>query len=384
VVLDVVYNHFGPSGNYLSRYAPEYFDETIQTPWGAAPDYTNPAMRALAVENARMWLDEFGFHGLRLDATHEIRDASEKHVLREIADLAHAMEPRRTLFFENDQNDPSVLRELHADAVWADDLHHHLHVLLTKERDGYYAAYEPTAAALAACIRSGWSYSGQPYAPWKGKPRGKPFDGEPRELVVCVQNHDQIGNRGYGTRLSHDVDVVAFESAAVLLLFLPHTPLLFMGQEWAASAPFLYFSDHEGALGEAVSKGRRKEFESFASFRGGGEIPDPQAEETFLRSKLDWSERGKGVHAHVLATHQAMLRLRTTDEVLAAATDFDVRTDGDVLYVTRGSGRRTLVVNFGEREARIERPANARVLVETGEGRDAGVLAPNAAVVFAT
>ena len=378
VVLDVVYNHFGPSGNYLSRYAPEYFDAKIQTPWGAAPDFTNPAMRALATDNARHWLSEFGFDGLRLDATHEIRDASPRHVLREITDLAHAMSPPRRIFFENDQNDPSVLRDLGADGVWADDFHHHVHVLLTKERDGYYAAYEPTASALAACIDGGWSYTGQPYAPWKGKPRGKPFVGSRERLVLCVQNHDQVGNRAYGTRLSKDVDMLALESAAVLLLFLPATPLLFMGQEWAASTPFLYFSDHAGELGQAVSKGRRKEFESFTSF--GGEIPDPQAEQTFLRSKLDWTERASAEHARVLATHRAMLHLRRDDDVLARSSDVEARAEGDLLHVVRGGGKRVLVMNFGERDARMP---NGRVLVATGERTNDGVLPPRAAVVLA-
>jgi maltooligosyltrehalose trehalohydrolase len=380
VVLDVVYNHFGPSGNYLWRYSPSFFDEKIQTPWGAAPDFTNPAMRQLVVENARYWLEEFGFDGLRLDATHEIRDASPTHVLREITDIAHAMSPPRRVFFENDQNDPTIFRELGADAVWADDFHHHVHVLLTQERDGYYAAYEPTAAALAACIEGGWSYTGQPYTPWKGKPRGRPFDTTRDRLVLCVQNHDQVGNRAYGSRLSSDVDAPALESAAVLLLFLPSTALLFMGQEWAATSPFLYFSDHAGELGEAVSKGRRREFEAFASF--GGEIPDPQAEETFLRSKLDWSERTRPGHERVLATHRAMLRLRRDDEILARTTDVAAHADGDVLHVARGGGKRVLLLNFGEREARITTKGD--VLLATGEGGPPGVLRPRAAVVLAT
>jgi maltooligosyltrehalose trehalohydrolase len=256
-----------------------------------------------------------------------------------------------------------------------------LHTLLTGERDGYYAAYEPTASALARCINGGWTYTGQPYAPWKGRPRGAPFAGERSQLVVCIQNHDQVGNRAFGTRLSHDAGVGAFESAAVLLLFLPYVPLLFMGQEWAASTPFLFFSDHEGELGQAVSKGRRKEFEGFAAFEG--EIPDPQAPETFLRSKLDWNERTKPAHAHVRATHRTMLRLRREDPILAGTADVEARASGELLYVSRGDGRRVLVLNAGTRDARIDVASGARVLVATGR-YEAGTLGPKAAVLLAT
>jgi maltooligosyltrehalose trehalohydrolase len=390
VVLDVVYNHFGPSGNYLSCYAEEYFTKAIQTPWGAAPDFGHAPMRDLVVQNARYWFEEFGFDGLRLDATHEIRDTSKVNVLRELTDLAHAMTPPRALFFEDERNEPTVVTELHADGVWADDVHHQLHVLLTGERDGYYAAYTPTVEALAKAIRRGWMYEGAPYAPWKGKPRGKAlFDTGvlPSSLVYCLQNHDQIGNRALGQRLSALVDVDVYLAASTILLFLPATPLLFMGQEWAASTPFLFFSDHEGELGDAVRKGRREEFKSFAAFadpQARDRIPDPQAATTFESSKLRWDEIGQRDHARVLETYRELLALRRSDEVLSASCrfeDLDVEVRGDVLVVARRhDGRvRRLVVNFSR--GTFDLGEGARILFASNGETSRGSLAPRQAVI---
>lgn len=364
VVLDVVYNHFGPAGNYLGAYAPEYFGAGKQTRWGGGPDFSWPGMRRLVLDNVRYWFDEFGFDGLRLDATHAIHDTSRPHVLREIADLAH-MRARR-VFFEDDRNDPAIFDGCRADGVWADDFHHQVHVLVTGERDGYYASYEPTVAALAKSIREGWTFSGQPYAAWDGKPRGFPFGGGPRErLVTCIQNHDQVGNRACGDRLSDSLDESLYLSIVALSLFLPTTPLLFMGQEWGARTPFAYFSDHAGELGKNVSKGRREEFASFRAFASTDEgeegaatpiaIPDPQSEATFLASKLDWTERSEPRAARILAAHRALLLLRREDPVVASATTLDARAEGDVLVVdrTRGGELRTLVVNFGATAATL-------------------------------
>lgn len=391
VVLDVVFNHFGPSGNYLARYAPSYFTKEKDTPWGQGPAFAEPHMRALVLDNVAYWLDEFGFDGLRLDATHEIHDPSPRHVLREIADLAHAREPRRRVFFEDERNDPSVVKDLGADGVWADDLHHQIHVLLTGERDGYYAAYEPTVAALARCIREGWTYTGQPYASWKGRPRGKPAgDLHYEQLVTCIQNHDQVGNRALGTRLSAHVDREAFCAAVVLLLFLPTTPLLFMGQEWGASTSFLFFSDHEGEIGANVSKGRREEFKHFAAFADPEvreKIPDPQSSSTFASSKLRWTERTREPHATVLAVHRAMLDLRRRDAVLSQPCtrgDLGVEVYGNVLEVIRkkdGAVRR-LVANFGQTASTIAVPPGWRMLFAT-PAWSGSVLAPKGVVVLA-
>lgn len=402
VLLDVVYNHFGPAGNYLPSYAPEYFTNAVETPWGPAPDYAHAPMRSLALDNARYWLEEFGFDGLRLDATHAIHDPSERHVLREITGLAHEFSPPRRIFFEDERNDPRVVSELGADGVWADDFHHQVHVLLTGERDGYYGAYDPTVLALARAIEQGWTYTGQPYAPWKGKLRGKaPRDlgVTPEQLVYCLQNHDQVGNRALGTRITEHVDVDRFCAASVLLLFLPVVPLVFMGQEWAASAPFLFFSDHEGELGEAVRKGRREEFKTFAAFADPhtrDAIPDPQAESTFRASKLAWDERARASHERVLSLYRAMIALRRTDPVLAARCrweDLAATAHGDVLEVKRrhDSASRTLLVNFGEREHSLARALgdNPRIVFASGAGgsREAlrdGKLLPRSAVIFAS
>jgi maltooligosyltrehalose trehalohydrolase len=388
VILDVVYNHLGPSGNYLSRYSDEYFNDAVQTAWGAAPDFSLRPMRNLVLENARYWLTEFGFDALRLDATHALVDrASQRHIVAEIADLAHALSPRRLVFIEDERNDPHFVRETGVDAVWADDLHHQIHVLLTKESDGYYGAYAPTAEALAQCIRQGWTFCGQPYAPWKGRPRGAPATAlRPEALVTAVQNHDQVGNRAFGTRLSHDVGVDRYAMTAILLLFLPTTPLLFMGQEWAASSPFLFFTDHEGDLGRAVTEGRQKEFESFAAFRdpeAARAIPDPQAQETFERSRLRWDECGTAHHRSVLAMHREMLNLRKNDPVLSLPTswnDIEAVARDNVLEVVRKHrrGERRLIVNFAEEAAPVAVSSRSRVVVVWGRFEGGQLSAPGA------
>ena len=395
VVLDVVYNHFGPAGNYLSRYAPAYFTSAVETPWGPAPDFAHAPMRGLVLDNARYWLEEFGFDGLRLDATHEIHDAGERHVLREIVDLAHAMSPPRRVFFEDERNEPSVVSELGAGAVWADDFHHQLHVLLTGERDGYYAAYEPSVAELARAIHEGWSYTGQPFAPWKGKPRGRSLrdlDVRPEHLLYALQNHDQIGNRALGTRLSDHIDIDAYCAASVLLLALPATPLIFMGQEWASSSPFLFFSDHEGELGEAVRKGRREEFKTFQAFADPETrtaIPDPQAQTTFERSKLIWNERHEPPHERVLGVYRSMIHLRRHDPVLGAPCrweDLAARAipgaEGVIEVVRRhGNSSRTILVNFGKEDHLVPEAASRGVLFATNALVD-GRLPPRSAVVL--
>lgn len=393
VVIDVVYNHFGPAGNYLWRYSPAYFTKEVETPWGPAPDFAHTPMRSLVVENARYWLEEFGADGLRLDATHAIHDTSKEHVLHEITALAQAMKPPRRVFFEDERNDPMVVRDLGADGVWADDFHHQVHALLTGERDGYYEAYEPTVASLAKAINQGFTYTGQPFPPWKGKSRGKSpreHGVAPQSLVYCIQNHDQIGNRALGNRLSQQIATDAYCAASVLLFFLPMTPLVFMGQEWASTSPFLFFSDHEGELGEAVRKGRREEFKTFSAFADPAvrdAIPDPQAKSTFEASKLVWDERERAPHVRVLATYRAMLNLRRTDPVLSAASrweDFEAIAHGDVLEVVRrnGSDTRRLFVSFSDRNQCVDR-GGARVVLASGVFTD-DQIAPHDAVILAS
>jgi maltooligosyltrehalose trehalohydrolase len=349
VLLDVVYNHFGPAGNYLPGYAPEYFTAKHQTGWGDAPSYGEPHMRRLVLDNARYWLEEFDLDGLRLDATHAILDDQRPHILTELAALARSFPRRRVLIAEDERNDPALVEQHGLDALWADDFHHVVRVTATAERDGYYAAYRGGADELARVIERGWLYEGQRYPP-SGKPRGCPSTLARKQLVYCIQNHDQIGNRALGNRLTDDVSIDAFAGVSLLLLFLPAIPLLFMGQEWAATSPFAFFTDHEAALGTKVTEGRRAEFAHFRAFEDPAlreRIPDPQARDTFLRSKLAWQERTEGVHATTLHLYRSMLHLRAEDPVLSAEGSVRAEVRGGLLVVTRAcaAGRRVLLFN---------------------------------------
>jgi maltooligosyltrehalose trehalohydrolase len=393
VLLDVVYNHFGPAGNYLGAYSERYFTHDDASPWGDAPNYGFLPMRRYAIENALYWLTEFRFDGLRLDATHAIIDRSPKHLLLELAEEVARLEPKRVLMAEDERNEPALVTRFGLDALWADDFHHATRVTLTGERDGYYGAYEPGAGTVATTIRRGWLYEGQEN-PVSGKPRGAPA-GElgAERFVYCVQNHDQVGNRAFGDRLAQSISADAYASVALLLLFLPMTPLLFMGQEWAASSPFLYFTDHEPELGRAITEGRRREFSAFGAFsRDGHEVPDPQALETFERSKLDWSERERDEHARVLDLYAQALRLRRSDEVLKEPARERLRCEafGDVLAVERfrGRERRLLLVNFGStavsvRDITAKHGFNVQRFLLTGRSsRDFLELSPKTAVVL--
>jgi maltooligosyltrehalose trehalohydrolase len=353
VFLDVVYNHFGPAGNYLAEFSASYFSAGSKTPWGAGPNFGHPAMRHYVLANAVYWLTEYRFDGLRLDATHAMTDQSATHILKELTDLAHTIRPRKVLIAEDNRNDPDLVTALGFDGVWADDFHHVAHVTLTGENDGYYANYQPGVDELARTIRKGWLYEGQLY-PSTGTARGNPATEVPREaFVYCLQNHDQIGNRALGDRLPNGGDVRAYAALSTVLLFLPATPLLFMGQEWAASTPFQFFADHDEDLGRAISAGRREEFKDFRAFLdpvSRERIPDPQSDETFLRSKLDWDERERGVHARVLGLYKALLQLRRSDQVRRRSIEQLTAEVRDGLLVIRRTWKdglvRVLVANL--------------------------------------
>lgn len=395
LLLDVVYNHFGPAGNYLAAYTRRYFKRESATAWGDAPDFAEPALRRYVLDNARYWLEEFRFDGLRLDATHAIVDASPEHVLHALVRSLEDLEPKPFLVAEDERNAPELVNEQLLDAVWADDFHHQVHVTLTHEREGYYAGYEPGAAELARAIREGWLYSGQIF-PVSGKPRGAPASELDAEaLVYCLQNHDQVGNRALGERLSTLTKPEAYRAALLLLLFLPATPLLFMGDEWGATTPFLYFTDHDAELGAQVRAGRHKEFAHFAAFaspEANERIPDPQAESTFLRSKVDFAEREHGAHAETLALVRASLALRRSDAVLSEPSRGRLHAEavGQVLVVRRWFGQdvRVLLVNLGT-EARplaelapLRELAERRWLLGTQPARSAAELAPYAAALW--
>jgi maltooligosyltrehalose trehalohydrolase len=387
VLLDVVYNHFGPSGNYLGAYSPDYFSDGANA-WGDGPNFRFLPMRQLVIDNVRYWLEEFRFDGLRFDAVHAIADPSDKHIVREAIEMARHVVPAALLIAEDDRNDPALVRELGFDAIWADDFHHQLHVTLTGEQDGYYAAYRPGLSELARCIERGWLYEGQRFAPTE-QARGQPAGDLPAEaFVYCLQNHDQVGNRALGDRLSQRLGRDAYLLASSLLLFLPMTPLLFMGQEWACSTPFQFFTDHEPELGARVVEGRRAEFKSFRAFHdeaARAAIPDPQERETFARSKLAWDERALLGHAEVLALYTQLLALRRDDPVLAASGRGELAASarGDVLEVRRRQqgNERVWLGNFGAEPRPVEVPAGARVL--SGQLAGAGYLAPHKAVILA-
>jgi maltooligosyltrehalose trehalohydrolase len=391
VWLDVVYNHLGPAGNYLAAYAPEYFTQARRNAWGDAPDFTRPITRRWAIENAAYWIREFQFDGLRLDAVHAIHDPSPRHVLAELRERVRQEAPGAIVVAEDERNDPACIQGLGIDAMWADGFHHQVRVTLTGERDGYYAAYAPGVEGLARVIEQGWLYEGQVYPP-SGEPRGKPARELPAEcFVYCIQNHDQIGNRALGTRLCEEVPLDRYLLASTLLLFLPMTPLLFMGQEWAASSPFLYFTDHDAELGRLVSAGRREEFAAFSAFSDPvrrAAIPDPQALDTFTRSKLSWAERGLPDHARALALYRSLLALRRDDPVLRSAGrgELSAASAGDVLIVRRWAGddERVLIANFGDVEVPLSIAGvalDARVVLRSAAGTVGAVGAGSAAIV---
>jgi maltooligosyltrehalose trehalohydrolase len=335
VLLDVVYNHFGPEGNHLHRYAPEFFNAAHQTPWGAAINFDaarSRTVRDFFIHNALYWIEEFHLDGLRLDAVHAIADDSRPHIVTEMA-AAIAAGPGRErpvhMVLENDRNQARLLARdgtSFATAQWNDDWHHAVHVLASGEREGYYADYaKAPLALLGRALAEGFAYQGEPSAHHGGEPRGEPSAGLPPEaLIAFLQNHDQVGNRALGERLAALAPPPALRLATAILLLAPSVPLLFMGEEFAASAPFLYFCDFAGELASAVRDGRRREFASFARFSDPAmreRIPDPGAEATFLRSKLPWSEIEEPEHAAWLERYRALIALRMAHIVphLAAA-----------------------------------------------------------------
>jgi maltooligosyltrehalose trehalohydrolase len=348
VILDVVYNHLGPDGNYLPAFSESYFDSGRDNAWGKAPAFDKYAFRKLVVDSARYWLEDIGFDGLRLDAVHELEPGGHPHILEHLSAMARSCNPPAFLVAEDDRNDPAALFARGIDAVWSDDFHHSVHVLLTSERDGYYSGYQGTLAELARIIERGHLYEGQVFPP-TGKPRGKPAPDLPRErFVYALQNHDQVGNRAQGERLHSLCNERQVRAVTLLLLFLPATPLLFMGQESMEDEPFLYFTDHTGELGAAVTSGRREEFAGFAGFGAGNcKVPDPQDEATLLQSQLHWRVGAKTENA--LDFHRRALQLRREDAALRGERRIRCGVEESVLWVCSrsGAGTRLLLFNIG-------------------------------------
>ena len=316
--LDVVYNHFGPDGNYLGQYAPQFFTERHHTPWGAAIDYTQPAVREYFIHNALYWLNEYRFDGLRLDAVHAILDDSPTHILSELAErVREGCEPDRHihLVLENDANQARFLGLPRYDAQWNDDFHHAVHVALTRESEGYYIDYQrDPLAALGRALAQGFVYQGEASVHRDNEARGESTHDLPLSAFVAfLQNHDQVGNRAFGERLSQLVRPELLKAAASVLLLSPQIPMLFMGDEWASTRPFLFFCDFHGELADAVREGRRREFAKFPAFTDPGvrsRIPDPNDPTTFDRSKIDWVEAERESNADHLHHCRELLRVR--------------------------------------------------------------------------
>jgi maltooligosyltrehalose trehalohydrolase len=331
VLLDVVYNHLGPDGNYLAQFGP-YFTDRYKTGWGAAINYDGPQsdeVRRFVIDNALMWLRDYGFDGLRLDAVHAIFSFEAVHVLEELAqavkELGRELKRRFVLIAESDLNDPRLIRAAShggygLDAQWADDFHHALHRFFTGETAGYYADFRGLED-IAVALRDGYVYQGQ-YSAFRKRSHGRsPAGTEPQQFIVSSQNHDQIGNRAQGERLSMMLELPQLKAIAALTILAPFVPLLFQGEEWGARTPFLYFTDHQDAeLGRLVAEGRSREFSAFA---WAGVVPNPQAADTFTRSKLDWAELSQPRHAEMLAWYRALIRLRRDKIVVPRESSAD-------------------------------------------------------------
>ena len=315
MILDLVYNHFGPDGNFLREFSEDYFEGRHHTPWGEAINFSrSPQVRAYYKDNIRYWIEEFHFDGFRLDATHTIFDDSERHILAELGEIAHAED--RYIIAEDERNLAKLIAPLedggyNMNAVWADDFHHSVDVALI-EGSMYAGVFEGRLQELSNTLRNGWVHP----PPWEpGKPRYNTACAHlpPERFVFCISNHDQSGNRAFGERINHFITPESYRAASLLLCLVPYTPLLFMGQEWGATTPFLYFTDHHDELGRLVAEGRRKDLSKFAIFAKElkeRDFPSPQMRETFELSRLRWEEADEKGHAGCLQLYREALRLR--------------------------------------------------------------------------
>lgn len=392
VIQDVVYNHLGPSGNHLPEYGP-YLRDGRRNTWGDSVNLDEPAVRAFIVDNALMWLRDYHVDGLRLDAVHALHDERPVHILRELAERADALSAHErrplTLIAESDLNDPTLILPREAGgygltAQWSDDWHHAVHVALTGETVGYYADFA-ASDALAKVSERGFFHDGT-MSTFRGRPHGTPVpaDVPAWRLVTFAQDHDQIGNRAAGDRLSQTLPYGRLAVAAVLTLTAPGTPMLFMGEEWGATTPWQFFTSHpEPELGRATAEGRIAEFERMGWDRE--TVPDPQDPETFRRSKLDWSEAESGDHARLLALYRALARVRRglsdlTDPALGATTVDDLAPaaePGARAWVIR-RGRVSVLVNLTAAELAFDAEPAHEIVLAT----DAGVHRRGGSVVL--
>jgi len=376
VALDVVYNHLGPDGNYLGRFGP-YFTSRYQTPWGPALNFDGPfsdEVRRYFIQSAIHFFSELKVDAFRLDAVHAILDTTARPFLEDFAETLHrraaASGGRVLVIGESSLNDPRLIRPvsrggLGLDGQWSDDFHHACHALLTGERQGYYCDFG-ALSQLAAAYRSGFVHGGQ-RSEFLQRAHGRALDdGAAKQLVVCTQNHDQIGNRARGDRLARSLSPAQQRLAAGLLLLGPSVPLLFMGQEWGETAPFAYFTSHENAeLARAVRRGRVEEFIAFG-WRA-EEIPDPQDESTFRSSRLDWTRAAEPSHRALFELHRALLRLRRENPAFQSGrfVDVEIREQQKILISRLRSAEELVALfSFSGQTERVELP----VLAEAGRG----------------
>lgn len=373
VLIDVVYNHLGPDGNHLGEFGP-YFTKRYHTPWGSAVNLDGPGsdeVRSFFIDNACMWLQDYHFDGLRLDAVHALLDESAEHFLRELSERVHTLQAKLgkplVVIAESDQNDPRLVSSpavggFGLDAQWSDDLHHALHSVLTGETSGYYSDFGKLEH-VARALQQGFVYAGD-YSPFRQRKHGRSLGDLPgHHLLGYLQNHDQVGNRARGERIGHLVSEGLSRIGAALVFVSPYVPMLFQGEEWGASAPFQYFTDHQNPdLAEAVRNGRREEFSAFGWEPS--QVPDPQDESTYRASQLDWQEPGHAPHRDLLDFYRRLTRLRRDNPDLLDGRRDRVRVTFDEqqrwLRVQRGSV--TLLANLSQEPRQLPRPAGGLTL----------------------
>lgn len=385
VILDVVYNHLGPEGNYLHKFGP-YFTDRYRTPWGDAVNFDGPysdGVRGFFISNALYWVTEYHVDALRLDAIHGIFDFSARHILDELAGSVHeqaeALGRKVQVIAESDRNDVRVVDPPESggyglDAQWNDDFHHSLHAIITREKTGYYEDFGEIRH-LEKAMREGFVYSGE-YSRYRKRRHGSSTKHVPSsKLIVFGQNHDQVGNRAAGDRLSSTQSFEKLRLAACVVVLSPYTPLFFMGEEYGEKAPFQYFISHSDPdLIESVREGRRREF---AAFRWEGEVPDPQAEAAFLRSKIDLGLRREGQHKLLLDFYKWLIRLRKETPALSPVRD-DMEAVGfeeeKTLFLRRRSGGEEVfcLFNFSEKDVEVRFAIPEGVWVEVSEGEERG------------
>jgi maltooligosyltrehalose trehalohydrolase len=378
VLLDVVYNHLGPVGNYLGKFGP-YFTHSHTTPWGDAVNFEEAGateVRRFLIDNVLLWLRDYHFDGLRLDAVHAYMDRSAIHFLeevtREVRRLEAAMGKHFVLIAESDLNDPRIVKAEEAggyglDAQWSDDFHHALFSVISGERAGYYADFG-SIAQLAKSLRCVFVYDGN-YSEYRHRNHGRQVVGlSGHRFIGFVQNHDQVGNRAQGERVSHEAGVGRAKIAAALVLTAPFVPMLFQGEEFGASAPFLYFTDYDDPeLGQMISEGRKKEFVAFGW--APDQIPDPQDEQTFLQSKLNWAEMTEQPHRSLLQWHKDLISLRRNQSKLSDGNlnAVNVRFDEDAQWLVLERGNLRVACNLGKAPVDVEVGDASRILLASDD-----------------